>query len=286
MRRFLFHWRCIVAPPATAQTSRPPPRRLLPSRARRVGPRRRLHHRRAGRARLSLVVPRRAVAAGPCPSRSTIILRPIRSPGSSRRGNCCARRRRGRTAAAIRSKSRRPPMAAYRPDPALHPRLRRSRTSGRSSRSRSIATRRSTCAPAERPRARTSTRFGDRHRPAAADHARGADGTLCAIHSEHGAANNAGLGFYTYLRFHIDAPNSAAGTWTRRSPPNARRSIIPGLPTVAREPLFVTVQPSVVPAPQPTGPQPMPLPSGGRAAAPPTRPTRSRRSDIRRLCCP
>jgi hypothetical protein len=28
--------------------------------------------------------------------------------------------------------------------------------------------------------------------------------TLCGIHSEHGAAYNAGLGFYAYLRFHID----------------------------------------------------------------------------------
>jgi hypothetical protein len=29
--------------------------------------------------------------------------------------------------------------------------------------------------------------------------------TLCAIHSEHGAAYNAGLGFYAYLRFHVDS---------------------------------------------------------------------------------
>jgi hypothetical protein len=29
--------------------------------------------------------------------------------------------------------------------------------------------------------------------------------TLCGIHSEHGAAYNAGLGFYAYLRFHIDS---------------------------------------------------------------------------------
>ena len=29
--------------------------------------------------------------------------------------------------------------------------------------------------------------------------------TLCGAHSEHGAAYNAGLGFYAYLRFHIDS---------------------------------------------------------------------------------
>lgn len=28
---------------------------------------------------------------------------------------------------------------------------------------------------------------------------------LCGVHSEHGAAYNAGLGFYAYLRFHIDS---------------------------------------------------------------------------------
>ena len=29
--------------------------------------------------------------------------------------------------------------------------------------------------------------------------------TLCGIHSEHGAPYNAGLGFYAYLRFHVDS---------------------------------------------------------------------------------
>ena len=29
--------------------------------------------------------------------------------------------------------------------------------------------------------------------------------TLCAGHSQHGAAYNAGLGFYAYLRFHVDS---------------------------------------------------------------------------------
>ena len=29
--------------------------------------------------------------------------------------------------------------------------------------------------------------------------------TLCTNHSEHGAAYNAGLGFYAYLRFHVDS---------------------------------------------------------------------------------
>ena len=29
--------------------------------------------------------------------------------------------------------------------------------------------------------------------------------TLCGAHSEHGAAYNAGLGFYAYLRFHVDS---------------------------------------------------------------------------------
>ena len=29
--------------------------------------------------------------------------------------------------------------------------------------------------------------------------------TLCTSHSAHGAAYNAGLGFYAYLRFHVDS---------------------------------------------------------------------------------
>jgi len=29
--------------------------------------------------------------------------------------------------------------------------------------------------------------------------------TLCGVHTEHGAPYNAGLGFYAYLRFHIDS---------------------------------------------------------------------------------
>lgn len=29
--------------------------------------------------------------------------------------------------------------------------------------------------------------------------------TMCGVHSEHGAAYNAGLGFYAYLRFHVDS---------------------------------------------------------------------------------
>ena len=29
--------------------------------------------------------------------------------------------------------------------------------------------------------------------------------TLCGVHSQHGAAYGAGLGFYAYLRFHIDS---------------------------------------------------------------------------------
>lgn len=29
--------------------------------------------------------------------------------------------------------------------------------------------------------------------------------TLCGIHSEHGAAYNAGLGFYAFMRFHVDS---------------------------------------------------------------------------------
>ena len=29
--------------------------------------------------------------------------------------------------------------------------------------------------------------------------------SLCGVHSEHGAAYNAGLGFYAYLRFHVDS---------------------------------------------------------------------------------
>mgnify|MGYP003296097299 CR=1 FL=1 len=86
---------------------------------------------------------------------------------------------------------------------------------------------------------------------------------LCAIHTAHPDSNN-GLGFYKGLRFHIDARKYREwGTSGARGGYGCNAVLAegaapynPGTPTVAREPLFVTLQPSVVPAPGTDEPPP------------------------------
>jgi hypothetical protein len=89
--------------------------------------------------------------------------------------------------------------------------------------------------------------------------------TLCATHTEHGAAYNAGLGFYAYLRFHVDStkfrrwnmdPAVAADCPPILHPDDAASSgqpLPPGPPTIA------TVAPGAAPtAPAPQRPSPAP----------------------------
>ena len=142
-----------------------------PRRRQRWQPGRRLCHRRPGRARLSRLGRRRPPGGRSMSRRSTIIWSPMASAGSSRPGSCCAPRATGSRCGAQPFEV--PPTSAW---PNIVAALRyvgayvipRDRA-GRG-RCRSIATRRSTPAPAARRKARTH--YGrDRHGAAAADHA-------------------------------------------------------------------------------------------------------------------
>jgi hypothetical protein len=66
--------------------------------------------------------------------------------------------------------------------------------------------------------------------------------TLCGVHSEHGAPYNAGLGFYAYLRFHIDSTKYRR--WNMDPAVAAECS-----PIVHPEDVASVGQPVVVPAP-------------------------------------
>ena len=87
--------------------------------------------------------------------------------------------------------------------------------------------------------------------------------TLCTNHSEHGAAYNAGLGFYAYLRFHVDS------TKFRRW--NMDPAVAAECPPIVHPEDIATVgQPIAVPAPgtrNGTAGEPRPLRSRPR---PPT----------------
>lgn len=87
--------------------------------------------------------------------------------------------------------------------------------------------------------------------------------SLCGAHSERGAAYNAGLGFYAYLRFHVDSikyrrwnmdPAVAAECPPLIHPEDAA-SVGQPLPAVTRDPAGVTpvTQAPAAPAPQPPG---------------------------------
>jgi len=84
--------------------------------------------------------------------------------------------------------------------------------------------------------------------------------TLCGIHTEHGAAYNAGLGFYAYLRFHVDSTK-----FRRWNMDPAVAAECP--PIVHPEDVASVGQPLVVPAP---GPATAPI---GAVSAPMTAPT-------------
>jgi hypothetical protein len=92
--------------------------------------------------------------------------------------------------------------------------------------------------------------------------------TLCGIHSEHGAAYNAGLGFYAYLRFHVDSSkfrrwNMDPAVASQCPPlihPEDIASVGQPLPPVNNAP----TTPAVAAAPAPAAtqlPAPVPLPS-------------------------
>jgi hypothetical protein len=97
--------------------------------------------------------------------------------------------------------------------------------------------------------------------------------TLCSIHNQHGAVYNAGLGFYAYLRFHVDSTKyrrwnmdpAVAAECPPIVHPGDAGSI--GQPLVVAAPGSATVPPGTVSAPLTAAPsavpgsQPQPTPS-------------------------
>jgi hypothetical protein len=93
--------------------------------------------------------------------------------------------------------------------------------------------------------------------------------TLCGIHTEHGAAYNAGLGFYAYLRFHVDS------TKFRRW--NMDPAVAAECPPILHpEDVASSGQPLVVPAPGsatvPVGTVSAPVTASPAATVPPPAP--------------
>ena len=100
--------------------------------------------------------------------------------------------------------------------------------------------------------------------------------TLCGMHSQHGEAYQAGLGFYAYLRFHIDSskyrrwnmdpavaaecppiirPEDVASVGQPLAPAAAPGTSTAGPPAVASAPAATPAPPSTPPTPQPQPPQ-------------------------------
>jgi len=88
--------------------------------------------------------------------------------------------------------------------------------------------------------------------------------TLCGVHSEHGAAYNAGLGFYAYLRFHIDS------TKYRRW--NMDPAVAAECPPIVHPDDIASVGQPIPAQPPATPAQPAPQQAPAVASAPPTPP--------------
>ncbi|MFL6725819.1 MAG: hypothetical protein ACJ8FS_04805 [Sphingomicrobium sp.] len=94
--------------------------------------------------------------------------------------------------------------------------------------------------------------------------------TLCGTHSEHGAAYNAGLGFYAYLRFHVDSTKyrrwnmdpAVAAECPPIIHPEDVASVGQPVPTAATSAIPAAPAPIASSPPPTTGPQsPAPTPS-------------------------
>jgi hypothetical protein len=104
--------------------------------------------------------------------------------------------------------------------------------------------------------------------------------TLCGLHSQHGAAYNAGLGFYAYLRFHIDSTKFRR--WNMDPAVAAECPAIVHPEDVASvgqpiPPAPGTAVPAAAPAPTNAAPPPAPAvatPAAAQPATPVQRPER------------
>jgi hypothetical protein len=88
--------------------------------------------------------------------------------------------------------------------------------------------------------------------------------SLCTNHSEHGAAYNAGLGFYAYLRFHVDS------TKFRRW--NMDPAVAAQCPPIVHPEDIATVGQPITPGPATPAPQAPAVASAPVATAPATPP--------------
>ncbi len=82
--------------------------------------------------------------------------------------------------------------------------------------------------------------------------------TLCAAHSEHGAAYNAGLGFYAFLRFHVDSAKYRRWNMDPAVAAECPPLIHPEDIATVGQPLPAQAQPSTAPTPTPATVAPPP----------------------------
>jgi Peptidase M15 len=80
--------------------------------------------------------------------------------------------------------------------------------------------------------------------------------TLCGIHSEHGAPYNAGLGFYAYLRFHVDSTKYRRWNMDPAVAAECPPLIHPEDIASVGQPLPPAAAPAAAPAPSAAGPAP------------------------------
>jgi hypothetical protein len=98
---------------------------------------------------------------------------------------------------------------------------------------------------------------------------------LCGEHSQHGAMYNAGLGFYAYLRFHVDSTKYRRWNMdpavAAECPPILHPEDIAsvGQPLPAARPTSVTPTAAAAPAPAPAVPSPPPSSPEGSAGSHP-----------------
>jgi hypothetical protein len=94
--------------------------------------------------------------------------------------------------------------------------------------------------------------------------------TLCGVHSQHGAAYNAGLGFYAYLRFHVDSTKYRRWNMDPAVATECPPIIHPEDVASVGQPL---PPPAATPAGQPAPAVPAPVPAAPSAVtAPPAAP--------------
>ena len=87
--------------------------------------------------------------------------------------------------------------------------------------------------------------------------------TLCGVHTEHGAAYQAGLGFYAYLRFHVDSTKFRRWNMDPAVAQDCPPILHPDDVASVGQPLPAATAPAVAPAAAPVVAQPATAPVRG-----------------------